>query len=71
MKEFICKAEKMTDEELQQFTDNLSHSELKIKFVQLLHHHINETKKIYDMLEDVNEDKKIFRHLYLCKIENN
>ena len=65
MKEFICKVEHMTDDELNNFIDHMTSEEKKENIIKLIHHHLCEIKKIYEMLEDVNEDKKAFRNMYL------
>jgi hypothetical protein len=65
MKEFICKVEHMTDHELNNFIDHMTSEEKKENIIKLIHHHLCEIKKIYEMLEDVNEDKKAFRNMYL------
>lgn len=67
MKEFICKVENMTEEELKNFINNLSSEECRQKLIDLIHHHLSETKKLYGMLDDVNEDKKAFREMFLSK----
>ena len=55
----------MTDHELNDFIDHMSSEEKKENIIKLIHHHLCEIKKIYEMLEDVNEDKKAFRNMYL------
>ena len=55
----------MTEQELDHFISNMGSEERKQKLIELIHHHIHEIKKVYEMLEDVNEDKKAFRCMVL------
>ena len=55
----------MTDHELNNFIDHMTSEEKKENIIKLIHHHLCEIKKTYEMLEDVNEDKKAFRNMYL------
>ena len=57
----------MTDEELKNFIDEMPSEDVRQKLLLLIKHHLTETKKLYNMLDDVNEDKKAFREMYFLQ----
>lgn len=64
MKEFICKIENMSKENIHLLIAAMSTDEVEKMLEELLHHHLNETKRQWEMIKDINEDKKVFRDLY-------
>jgi len=69
MREFICKIEKMNEQEIKNYLDKMTDGEIRAKFEELLHHHLKETHRLHDELKDINEDKRAFREMYFKTAE--
>lgn len=67
MEAFICKAKKMTDEELHSYITSLSGEEVRRMFKELLAHHIEESEEMEEEIEDLREDKKAYREILKLK----